>query len=51
MTAGTGVDILKVDSVDPNVYNMQGVLLGKASELKTLPKGVYIINKKKIINR
>lgn len=51
MTAGTGVDILKVDSVDPDVYNMQGVLLGKASELKTLPKGVYIINKKKIINR
>ena len=39
------------EAADVDVYNMNGVLMGKASELKMLPKGVYIINKKKIINR
>ena len=39
------------EAADVDVYNMSGVLMGKASELKMLPKGVYIINKKKVINR
>ena len=39
------------EAADVDVYNMNGVLMGKASELKMLPKGVYIINKKKVINR
>lgn len=47
----TGIGIIPVDTPDADVYNMQGVRLGKASGLKTLPKGLYIINKKKIINR
>ena len=32
------------------VYNLNGVFMGKASDLKNLPKGVYIINKKKVVN-
>ena len=39
------------DEPDADVYNMQGVRLGKASELEALPKGIYIINKKKVINK
>ena len=51
MTESTGIGILKADVPDGDVFNMQGARVGKASELKTLPKGVYIINKKKVINR
>ena len=52
MTGGTDhIFATDTEAADADVYNMSGVLMGKASELKTLPKGVYIINKKKIINR
>ena len=51
MTESTGLESLKADAPDADVYNMQGVLMGKASELESLPKGVYIINKKKVINK
>ena len=52
MTGGTDhIFATDADAADADVYNMSGVLMGKASELKMLPKGVYIINKKKIINR
>lgn len=51
MTESTGLESLKADASDADVYNMQGVLMGKASELESLPKGVYIINKKKVINK
>ena len=32
-----------------NVYSVSGQLVGKASELNTLPKGVYVVNGKKIV--
>lgn len=51
MTESTGLESLKADEPDADVYNMQGVRLGKASELEALPKGIYIINKKKVINK
>ena len=51
MTESTGIDTLKLDAPDAEVYNMRGVRMGKASELKSLPKGIYIINNKKVINK
>ena len=32
-----------------DVYTLQGVHVGKDVDLKTLPKGIYIVNKKKIM--
>jgi hypothetical protein len=49
MTESTGIGMLKADAPDADVYNMNGVRLGKAADLKNLPKGIYIINKKKVI--
>lgn len=52
LTGGTDhIFATDAEAADADVYNMNGVLMGKASGLKMLPKGVYIINKKKIINR
>ncbi len=31
------------------IYNIQGQYVGTRSELSTLPKGIYIINGKKIV--
>ena len=31
------------------VYSLNGVLMGKAAQLKQLPKGMYIVNRKKVI--
>lgn len=47
----SGIAALKADAPDADVYNLQGVRIGKASELQSLPKGVYIINRKKVLNR
>ena len=47
----TAIKDIQLDSPDADVYDMRGVRLGKASELKSLPKGVYIINKKKVVNK
>ena len=47
----TGIDAIMLDAPDAEVFDIRGVRLGKASELKSLPKGVYIINKKKVINK
>ena len=46
----TGIQSIQSDAPDAEVYNLNGVRLGKASDLKNLPKGVYIINKKKVVN-
>ena len=51
MTESTGIETLQLDDPDAEVYNLNGVRMGKASELKSLPKGIYIINKKKVINK
>ena len=47
----TAIKDIQIDSPNADVYDMRGVRLGKASELKSLPKGVYIINKKKVVNK
>lgn len=47
ITGGTGIAAVEVDEEDADVYNLNGVRVGKASELKTLPKGIYIIHGQK----
>ena len=49
LTGDTAIQSLELDTDDADVYDMRGVRLGKASDLKNLPKGIYIINKKKVI--
>lgn len=51
MIEDTAIKDIQLESPDADVYDMRGVRLGKASELKSLPKGVYIINKKKVVNK
>lgn len=51
MIEDTAIKDIQLDSPDADVYDMRGVRLGKASELKSLPKGVYVINKKKVVNK
>lgn len=51
LVSSTGIENIQLDAPDADVYNLNGVRIGKASGLKSLPKGVYIINKKKIINK
>lgn len=50
MTESSGLQAVKLDRPDADVYDMRGVRQGKASDIKSLPKGIYIINKKKVIN-
>lgn len=50
MTESSGLQGIMLDQPDAEVYDMRGVRLGKASDIKNLPKGIYIINKKKVIN-
>ena len=47
----TGIRDIQLEQADIEVYNMQGVRKGKAADIKSLPKGIYIINKKKVINK
>ena len=51
LLADTGINGIKNDAPDAEVYDVRGVRLGRASELKSLPKGIYIVNKKKVINK
>lgn len=46
----TGAELVGVDSVAGNadVYNLQGQRVGKASDIRSLEKGIYIVNGKKI---
>lgn len=50
MTESSGLQSIKLDQADAEVYDIRGVRQGKASDIKSLPKGVYIINKKKVVN-
>lgn len=51
LLGATGIDSIQADAPDADVYDLRGVRVGKASELHHLPKGVYIINKKKVLNK
>lgn len=46
----TGAELIGVDGVAGNadVYNLQGQRVGKASDMKSLEKGIYIVNGKKV---
>jgi uncharacterized protein YegP (UPF0339 family) len=46
----TGIQSIQSDAPDAEVYNLNGVFMDNASDLKSLPKGLYIINKKKVVN-
>ena len=50
MTETSGLQSIKLEKPDAEVYDMHGVRQGKVSDIKALPKGIYIINKKKVIN-
>lgn len=50
MTESSGLQSIELDQSDAEVYDIRGVRQGKASDIKSLPKGIYIINKKKVIN-
>lgn len=50
MTESSGLQSVKLDQPDTEVFDMRGARQGKASDIKSLPKGIYIINKKKVIN-
>ena len=52
----TGIDLIGIDNgteqasqASSAVYNLNGQLVNKSGSLKNLPKGIYIINGKKII--
>lgn len=47
---GSGIDDTTIDEVNSDVYNLHGVKVGKFSNLKELPKGVYIVNNQKVFN-
>ena len=51
MVEDTAIETIQAEEPDADVYDMRGVRVGKASELRNLPKGVYIINKKKVLNK
>ena len=53
MTGGgsTGIEGITTSDPDADVYNLQGVKVGKASDMESLPRGIYIINKKKVLNK
>lgn len=50
----SGIYGIEADARELNVYNMDGILVlrnAKAADLKTLQKGIYIVNGKKILVR
>ena len=47
----TGIATVQRDIEDGVVYNLQGVKVGTRSELKSLPRGIYIIGGKKVVVR
>ena len=48
---GTGIDGVTISDPDADVFNLQGVKVGKVSDMERLPRGVYIVNKKKVLNK
>ena len=45
----TGITTIRRESENDVVYNLQGVKVGSRSELKSLPRGIYIIGGKKVV--
>ena len=55
MTIVTGVELSGISDIqatittDDSVYNLAGQRIGTAKQLQSLPKGIYIVNGKKVI--
>ena len=47
----TGITTIQRDMQDETVYNLQGVKVGTRSQMKSLPRGIYIIGGKKVVVR
>ncbi len=47
----TGITTVQRDIENEVVYNLQGVKVGTRSELKSLPRGIYIVGGKKVVVR
>jgi hypothetical protein len=47
IAGGTGIGAVEAADEDADVYNLNGVRVGKSSELKSLPKGIYILHGQK----
>lgn len=45
----TGITTIQRESENDVVYNLQGVKVGSRNELKSLPRGIYIIGGKKVV--
>ena len=45
----TGISIIQSDIKNNEVYNLQGVKVGTLDEIKSLPRGLYIIGGKKVV--
>ena len=51
MDAGVDSVLVNRGSDNDNVYNLQGIRIGKRSDLKSLPQGLYIVGDKIIAVR
>ena len=47
----TGINTIQRELENDAVYNLQGVKVGSRSEMKSLPRGIYIIGGKKVVVR
>ena len=47
----TGITTIQREIENDVVYNLQGVKVGTRSQLKSLPRGIYIIGGKKVVVR
>ena len=47
----TGITTIQRETENDVVYNLQGVKVGSRNELKSLPRGIYIIGGKKVVVR
>lgn len=45
----TGIDQLKLQSQgNTQIYDLNGRKMGSAKDLKSMPKGIYVVGKKKL---
>ena len=47
----TGITTIQCETENDMVYNLQGIKVGTRSQLKSLPRGIYIIGGKKVVVR
>ena len=47
----SGITTIQREIENDVVYNLQGVKVGSRNELKSLPRGIYIIGGKKVVVR